>query len=372
MEVESIRVKINDEIQDVLAVHMEDLIVQMLDQRWLPFKFQINHYTTWQETVQAITDLVTRGAGSVGVAGAFAFAQAAHAIKVSSIEEFLVQLKTVAQEIKQARPTAVTLGASVTYCIKAAEKGTTIKEKQTLIKQAAYEIQTLDIQASKTIGENGVKLLKDESRVLTHCNTGALAILDHGSALAVIRFAHKAGKISMVYVSETRPWEQGSRLTTWELQQEEIPHKLVIDSACGFLFSQNLVDSVIVGADRIAANGDLANKIGTYEKAVLAHEHKIPFYVAAPTFAFDLNCPNGSAIEIEERPATEVTTVIGRLPSGEIGPVQVAPDSTDALNPIFDITPAKYITGFITENGVLTKISTKNIKDLVTKTAFQS
>jgi methylthioribose-1-phosphate isomerase len=176
----------------------------------------------------------------------------------------------------------------------------------------------------------------------------------------------------MVYVSETRPWLQGSRLTTWELQQEEIPHQLIVDSASGYLFSQELVDAVIVGADRIAANGDVANKIGTYEKALLAHVHKKPFYVAAPTATFDLDTPSGETIIIEERPGKEVRTVIGRLPTGGMGPVQVAPDQTNALNPVFDITPAKYVTGFITEKGVLTKINQKQLEKFVAKAGYTS
>ncbi len=364
------RVKIDGQELDLLAVQMENHIVKMIDQRWLPFKFEVKNLLTWRDTARAITNLVTRGAGSVGVAGAFAMAQAAHEISVNSVKEFLSRLKEAGQIIAQARPTAVTLGAAVEFCLQAASRGNSVHAKRSNVDQAAHHILITDIWATESIGEKGAQLLKPESRILTHCNTGALAIQDSGSALGVIRFGFKAGKVAMVYVSETRPWLQGSRLSTWELRQEDIPHQLIVDSACGYLFSHNLVDVVIVGADRIAANGDVANKIGTYEKAVLAHIHDVPFYVAAPTFTFDIDCKNGKSIEIEKRPANEIRTIIGQLPSGEIGPVQIAPEHTDALNPIFDITPAKYITGFITEQGVLTRINAESIAKLVNQSEY--
>jgi methylthioribose-1-phosphate isomerase len=364
------RVKIDEQELDLLAVQMENHVVQMIDQRWLPFRFEVINLPTWRDTARAITDLVTRGAGSVGVAGAFAMAQAAHEISADSMKDFLQRLNEAGQIISQARPTAATLSAAVEFCIQAASRGNTINAKRSNVDQAAHHILTTDIQTTESMSKEGAQLLKPESRILTHCNTGALAIQDSGSALGIIQFGFKAGKIAMVYVSETRPWLQGSRLTTWELQQEGIPHQLIVDSACGYLFSRNLIDTVIVGADRIAANGDVANKIGTYEKAILAHIHNVPFYVAAPTFTFDIDCRSGKTIEIEERPASEVRTVIGQFPSGEIGPVQITPEHTDAFNPVFDITPAKYITGFITEQGVLTKINIESIAELVNQSEY--
>ncbi len=364
------RITIEGKTEDILAVQMENHVVTMIDQRWLPFKFELKRLESWQDTVKAIKDLVTRGSGSIGVSGAFAMAQAAHEISTTLVLEYNHLLKEAAEVIMKARPTAVNLSAAVNHCLQAAEQGTTVDEKRVLIDQAAQQVLSSDLQASREIGKTGAELLKPGSRVLTHCNTGALGIQDHGSALGVIRFAHEAGNLAMVYVSETRPWLQGSRLTTWELQQENIPHQLVVDSACGYLFNRGLVDAVIVGADRIVANGDVANKIGTYEKALLAHTHGVPFYVAATISTFDLECPSGENITIEERPAKEVRTVIGRLPTGGMGPVQVAPDKTDALNPVFDITPAKYVTGFITEKGVLTKIKPKQILKLVEKSGY--
>jgi methylthioribose-1-phosphate isomerase len=364
------RVKIDEQELDLLAVQIKNHVVKMIDQRLLPFKFEVINLPTWRDTARAITNLVTRGAGSVGVAGAFAMAQAAHEISVDSVKVFLSRLKEAGHIIAQARPTAVTLSAAVEFCLQAASHGNSIHTIRSNVDQAAHHILMTDIWATETMGEKGAQLLKPESRILTHCNTGALAIQDSGSALGVIRFGFKSGKVAMVYVSETRPWLQGSRLTTWELRQEDIPHKLIIDSACGYLFNHNLIDAVIVGADRIAANGDVANKIGTYEKAVLAHVHNVPFYVVAPTFAFDTDCKNGKKIDIEKRPANEVRTIMGQLPSGEIGPVQIAPEHTDALNPIFDITPAKYITSFITEQGVLTKINVESIAELVNQSEY--
>ncbi|MFX1317697.1 MAG: S-methyl-5-thioribose-1-phosphate isomerase [Promethearchaeota archaeon] len=366
------RVKVEGQTLDLHAVQMKDYIVSMIDQRWLPFKLEIKRLTSWQDTVKAIKDLVTRGAGSVGVAGAFAMAQAAHEIQTTLVLEFNHLLQEAAKVIVSARPTAVTLSTTVDACLSAADKGTTLDEKRANIDKVANQVLASDISASQAIGKHGSALLKHQSRVLTHCNTGGLAIQDYGSALSVIKQAFEIGNLAMVYVSETRPWLQGSRLTTWELQQYNIPHQLLVDSACGYLFSKGKVDAVIVGADRIVANGDVANKIGTYEKALLAHIHKVPFYIAAPLSTFDLDISNGNQIVIEERPAKEVRTVIGRLPTGEMGPVQVAPDRTEALNPIFDVTPARYVTGLITEKGVLTKINPKQILKFVGKMGYSS
>lgn len=365
LEEDLMRVQIKGEIHEMLAVDMADHVVTMLDQRWLPFRVEVRQFTSWLDTVNAIKDLVTRGAGSVGVAGAFAMAQAGHQVTTTTLEQFQRELAEAASVIRQARPTAITLAAAVSYCLNAASEGTTIPDKQARVDQAAREILANDIRASASLSKIGAQLLQPESRILTHCNTGPLAIQDSGSAIGVISATHNAGKLAMVYISETRPWFQGSRLTTWELQQENIPYHLVVDSAAGYLFQKNLVNVVIVGADCIAANGDVANKIGTYEKAVLAYEHQVPFFVAAPLFAFDLKCSDGAQIKIEERPGTEVTTITGRLPSGEISSVQVTPNDTPTLNPVFDVTPARYITGFITEKGVLKGVSQKKIQKLL-------
>jgi methylthioribose-1-phosphate isomerase len=339
--------------------------VHMIDQRLLPFKLLIRRLSTWEATVQAIKDMVTRGAGSVGVAGGFAVAQAALQTKAATAKELRDQLAVIVRTIAQTRPTAITLQGAAQFCLAAAEPAKDIGALRRHVETAAAAVLSRDMKASRAIGQVGHLLLQKGCRILTHCNAGALGFQDHGTALAVVRFAHTAGKRPHVYVSETRPWLQGSRLTTWELQQEGIPHELVVDSVCAYLLQQKRVDAVIVGADRIAANGDVANKIGTYDKAVLAHEHGVPFYVAAPTNTFDLSTRTGQGIEIEERTAQEVITVAGRLGSKRIGSVQVAPDGTSALNPVFDVTPAKYVTGFITERGVLTNASAAKIERLL-------
>jgi methylthioribose-1-phosphate isomerase len=362
-----LRILLGGEAQDILAVSMVNSTVHMIDQRLLPFQFRIRHLSTWEATVQAIKDMVTRGAGSVGVAGAFAVAQAALRTKAATVSELRDQLAPIAGTIGQARPTAVTLERAAQSCLAAAEPAKDIRALRKLVKSAAADVLSRDMVASRSIGEAGQLLLRKGCRILTHCNAGALGFQDHGTALAVVRFAQAAGKRPHVYVSETRPWLQGSRLTTWELLQEGIPHDLVVDSVCAYLFQRGQVDAVVVGADRIAANGDVANKIGTYDKAVLAHEHGIPFYVAAPSNTFDLKTPNGQGIQIEERTAQEVLSVAGRINGGRVDSVQVAPDGTSVLNPVFDVTPAKYVTGFITERGVLTRATPSKIRRLAAK-----
>jgi len=359
-----VRVLVEGKAENILAVSMVDSTVRMIDQRLLPFQLLIRQLPTWEATVQAIKDMMTRGAGSVGVAGAFALAQAALQTKAATAKELRDRLTDIARTISQARPTAVTLQGATQSCLAAAQPASDVEALRRHVKTAAAAVLSRDMAASRAIGQAGQVLLHKGCRILTHCNAGALGFQDHGTALAVVRFAHEAGKRPHVYVSETRPWLQGSRLTTWELMQEGIP-ELVVDSVCAYLFQRKLVDAVIVGADRIAANGDVANKIGTYDKAILAHEHDVPFYVAAPTNTFDLSTQNGEGIEIEERTAEEVLTVAGRLPTNRIENVQVAPDGTPALNPVFDVTPAKYVTGFITERGVLTGMSAGNIRSLV-------
>jgi methylthioribose-1-phosphate isomerase len=360
-----LRIVLDGEVLNILAVSMANSVVHVIDQRLLPFKLRIRRLATWQATVQAIKDMVTRGAGSVGVAGAFAVAQAALQTKAATARELRDRLATTVKTIVQARPTAVTLQTAAKCCLAAAEETEDVGELRQQVKTAATAVLSRDMAASRAIGQAGQLLLQKRCRILTHCNTGALGFQDHGTALAVVRFAHAAAKQPHVFVSETRPWLQGSRLTTWELRQEGIPHDLAVDSACAQLLQQNRVDVVIVGADRIAANGDVANKIGTYDKAVLAHEHGIPFYVAAPTNTFDLSTKNGQEIEIEERGTQEVLTVTGCLRNGRIDTVLVAPDGTSVLNPVFDVTPAKHVTGFITERGVLTDPSPGKIERLV-------
>ena len=346
------RVKMGGETREVRTLWREGRAVRMIDQRKLPHRFEVsatNHHT---ETAEAIRNMVLRGAGAIGVAGAYGMAQAAMEAEDLSQEEFEGYMEAAAERLRRTRPTAVNLFHVIDRCLRAASSGS-VPERVLRVVAEADAIAEEDLSASRRIGEYGSALIGDGFRVLTHCNAGALAFIDFGTALSPIRFAHRRGKRVFVFVDETRPRCQGARLTAWELQQEGIPYAVIVDNAAGFFMRRGEIDMVIVGADRIAANGDVANKIGTYEKAVLAHENGIPFYVAAPGMTFDLECETGDGIEIEERSAEEVLSMWGVDEDGAPTRVKIAAGGTPARNPAFDITPARYVTAFITEMGVL-------------------
>jgi S-methyl-5-thioribose-1-phosphate isomerase len=261
-------------------------------------------------------------------------------------------LKESAERLKKTRPTAVNLFHAIERCLSIAYTGDT-QERVDKILVEADAIAAEDLAASKEIGRIGAELIKDGYRILTHCNAGALAFIDEGTALSPIRQAHSQGKRVFVWVDETRPRCQGSRLTAWEMDQEGIPYAIIVDNAAGLFMRRKMVDMVIVGADRIAANGDVANKIGTYEKAVLAKENGVPFYVAAPKMTFDLESKSGEEIEIENRDPEEVTMMWGVDEKGNPTRIKIAKEGSEAKNPSFDITPAIYVNGFITEKGLL-------------------
>lgn len=346
------RVKIGGETREVRTLWREGRTIRMIDQRQLPHRFEVtatNHHT---ETAEAIRNMVMRGAGAIGVAGAYGMSQAAFEAEKLPPEEFTRYLKEAAERLRNTRPTAVNLFHAIDRCLKAATSGPVPDRVRRIIAEADA-IAEEDLSASRMIGEHGSALIGDGFRVLTHCNAGALAFIDYGTALSPIRFAHRQGKRVFVYVDETRPRCQGARLTAWELQQEGIPYAVIVDNAAGYFMRRGEVEMVIVGADRIAANGDVANKIGTYEKAVVAHENGVPFYVAAPRMTFDLACETGDEIDIEERGAEEVLGMWGVDEDGAPSRILIAARGTPARNPAFDITPAKYVTGFITEEGVL-------------------
>ncbi|MBU1946839.1 MAG: S-methyl-5-thioribose-1-phosphate isomerase [Nanoarchaeota archaeon] len=309
------------------TVWMKDSSVFLIEQNLLPFEFRIYEAKTCLDTCMAIKTMIVRGAGAIGAAAGFAMAQA-----------FLADedIKKAAEVIKNTRPTAQNLFYAVSKVLKA-------KDKQEAVK-IANEIADEDSNACKKIGEHGDHLIKNNAKILTHCNAGWLAFVNWGSALSPIYAAKRKGKNVFVFVDETRPRLQGSQLTAWELANENIPHAIIADNAAGYYMKKGEVDIVITGADRIAANGDTANKIGTYEKAVLAKENSIPFYIAAPTSTIDINCPSGDKIPIEERDEKEVLEIRGK---------RIANPSSHAKNPAFDITPAKYITGIITEKGII-------------------
>ncbi len=346
------KVKVDGEERDVLAVWRERGVVKMVDQRKLPHSFEIIDLNDHKETAWAIKVMVTRGAGSIGCAAGFGMAQAALEAADLPDEEFMAYLNEAADTLRDTRPTAANLFKAVDKCLKASEWGKVSVKVEGILREAEYILKD-DIKATEAIAKAGAKLIKDGFKILTHCNAGALAYIGMGTALAPIRQAHREGMDVFVWVNETRPRGQGARITAWELEQEGIPYALIADNAAGYFMQRGEVDMVIVGADRIAANGDTANKIGTYEKAVGAFENKIPFWVAAPGMTIDLQTKTGGDIEIEERDPREVTEMWGLNEEGEPTTIRVAAEGTNARNPAFDVTPAKFINGFITEHGLV-------------------
>jgi len=325
------------------SVWMDGSKVIMIDQRLLPHEFKLFACNSYEETTRAIRDMVIRGAPAIGAAACYGMAQGALAAKLGK----------AAFVLSKARPTAYDLFDAIQY-FKDNYKGGDPKKVADAYADASAE-------RCKKIGEIGEKLIKNDAHILTHCNAGALACVDYGTALAPIRLAHEKGKKMFVWVDETRPRCQGAKLTTWELLQEGVPHALIVDNAAGHYMQQGEVDLCIVGTDRVALNGDIANKIGTYEKAVVAKENKIPFYIAAPFSTIDLSCKSGSDIPIEERSEDEVLFIEG-LYDSKICKVRIAPAGTKARNPSFDVTPAKYITGIITEKGIFKPSEIKKLR----------
>ncbi|MDD2227999.1 MAG: S-methyl-5-thioribose-1-phosphate isomerase [Candidatus Cloacimonetes bacterium] len=327
--------------QEYRSVWYEYHRVKMIDQNKLPHVFTIAEYSNYLEVAAAIREMTVRGAPAIGAAGAYAMALAA---LNAPDEKFRAYLRSARAEIIDTRPTAIDLNNGVSYVyentLKFIPDYTHARQVAIL---AAKEFANKSADDCHKIGIVGAELVPHGARILTHCNAGALATVDWGTALSVIRIAHKQKKDIFVYVDETRPRFQGARLTAWELEQEGIPHAIITDSAAGFYFWKKEIDLVITGTDRVCLNGDIANKIGTYEKAILAHEHKIPFYIAAPLTTFDFSCKEGADIPIEIRDEDEIKVIEGRA---------VANPGSPALNPSFDITPAKYITGIITNKGI--------------------
>ncbi|MDF1762990.1 MAG: S-methyl-5-thioribose-1-phosphate isomerase [Oleibacter sp.] len=325
------------------AVEWRDHALHLLDQRALPHTHQVLSYTSAVDVADAIKDMVVRGAPAIGIAAAYGYALDALAGK---------DLASAFQVLAASRPTAINL-------FWALERMSALEteDPHTLVAEAK-KIHQEDIAANLAMGQFGASLLGDNARIYTHCNTGALATGGHGTALGIIRSAMADGKIAQVYAGETRPWLQGARLTAWELMQDNIPVKLVCDGAAAQLFRQGEVDWVIVGADRITANGDVANKIGTYSLAVLAKYHGMKFMVAAPTSTFDLTLHSGNEIPIEQRPAQEVTSLNGQ---------PIAPEGCDAINPAFDVTPADLIDAIVTEKGIVRQPNTRAIAEMMAR-----
>ena len=339
-------------------------IVRLLDQRLLPQQTIYNDYTTALEVAKAIKEMVVRGAPAIGATAAYGLVLTAVHTTATNPAHLRQELSESDAILRQSRPTAVNLfwaldrmQARLYTC-----PNDILTIQQALLDEA-HTIATEDVQINRQIGLNALPLIPDKATIIHHCNTGSLATVDYGTALGIIRTAHEHGKQVKVLVDETRPRLQGARLTAWELQQQGIPFQIIVDGASGYFMKYEGVDLCVVGADRVAANGDVANKIGTYNLALVAHAHGVPFYVAAPTTTIDLATKTGDEIEVEQRPLTEIT---------HIGQEKIAPDGAPASNPAFDITPAKYVTAVVTEKGVITPPFLENFQRLFDSPSFFS
>ncbi len=333
---------------------------RMIDQRKLPFELVLIETADYREVAEAIRNMALRGAPAIGAAAAFGMALAGQQSSASRADDLLTDLEVAAEALLATRPTAVNLAWAVDRMLRQARgaQSADVGKMRNLLTAEAQRIADEDVETNRRMGAYGAELIKDGDRILTHCNAGALATVDFGTALGVVRATHEHGKRIHVMVDETRPRLQGARLTAWELMQEGIPMTLIADNASGHFMRRGQVDIVLVGADRIAANGDVANKIGTYNLAVLARAHGIPFYVVAPTSTIDLELPTGDDIPIEERGAEEVTCVDG---------LRIAPEGVAVANPAFDITPHEYVTGIVTESGIVRAPFQESLKEAVTE-----
>ncbi|MGB9457188.1 MAG: S-methyl-5-thioribose-1-phosphate isomerase [Bryobacteraceae bacterium] len=339
----------------VETIQWIDGAVVMIDQTRLPLEKKYVTCRTYQEVATAIRDMTIRGAPAIGVAAAMGVALG---VLHASYGDLDAQLEEICATLAATRPTAVNLFWAIDRMkrVYASVAGKPIAEIRRRLVEEALLVREEDIAICRAIGRHGAALVPDRKTVLTHCNAGALATAGYGTALGVVRAAVEAGKQIDVFADETRPFLQGARLTVWELQQDGIPTTLITDSMAGHFLKSGRIGCVVVGADRIAANGDVANKVGTYPVAVLAKENGVPFFVAAPVSTLDLSLATGSAIPIEQRAAEEVTHVFGR---------RVAPEGTAVENPAFDVTPARYVAAIITEKGVVRAPYEESLKKLV-------
>jgi len=335
----------------------------MIDQRKLPAVEEYPVFSTYTEVAEAIRAMVIRGAPAIGVAAAMGVALGVRDSKASTTEELRHDFERITKTLASTRPTAVNLFWSIERMKGVFNEIARDNAARRIIAERLIEealaIQTEDIENNKRMGRFGQDLLPESGTILTHCNAGALATAGYGTALGVIRAAVENGKRLRVVADETRPFLQGARLTAWELWKDNIDVRVISDNMAGTFMHQGFIDAVIVGADRIAANGDVANKIGTYPLAVLAKHHEIPFYVAAPISTLDLKIPDGSHIPIEQRDAAEVT---------HIGGVRIVPDGVPVFNPAFDVTPNQFVTAIITERGVARPPYERSLKNLTLQT----
>ena len=331
--------------------------VRMIDQRLLPAREVIRTYRDYRGVAEAIRTMVIRGAPAIGVAAAMGVALG---LKSTAGAKAKKRFEVVAKALKATRPTAVNLAWAVDRMGLVLEQNLSLDAAELFrrMRAEAIAIYNEDLDVNRSMGKFGAGLIGDPATVLTHCNAGALATAGYGTALGVIRAARDAGKKIQVFADETRPFLQGSRLTAWELHKDRIPVTVIADNMAATVLAQKRVSCVIVGTDRTAANGDVANKIGTYPLAVMARRHGVPFYVAAPLSSIDLNCPDGASIPIEERSGNELT---------EYGGKQIAPKGVHTFNPAFDVTPAELVTAIITERGIAYPPYTESLRALKTE-----
>lgn len=331
-------------------------VSRMVDQTLIPYEYKMVDIKTANEMFDAIRTMIVRGAPAIGIAGAHGVALAAMEIaaKTNDKEEFTEKLKQYAEFLKSSRPTAVNLMWAVDKQFELAKNSEkTVDETVKMLIENGIRLENEDIEINKKIGDNGAKLVKKGATILTHCNAGALATVGYGTALGVVRSAFAKDNTIQVFADETRPRQQGARITTFELKMDGIPVTLITDGMCSYFMSKGMIDMVVVGADRIAANGDTANKIGTYTVAIAAKYHNVPFYVAAPLSTIDTSIESGARIPIEERSKEEVTHINGKT---------ICAEGVNVINPGFDVTPHELITGIITEKGVLYPDFTESIK----------
>jgi len=344
-------------MKEIIALEYKQGELRMIDQRKLPQVLEIFVCKTWKEVDFAIQDMVVRGAPAIGAAAAYGAALAAREYEEESTTVFLSKMEEALTALNESRPTAVNLMWAVKRMrnLLAEHRHESVEQLVARIEAAAHEVVAADQAINLAMGDHGNTIIPDKATILTHCNTGALATVGIGTALGVVRQAFRSGKDIFVYADETRPRLQGGRLTAWELVQEGIPANLIADSVAATLIRDGKIDVILVGADRIATNGDTANKIGTFMLSVLAKTYNVPFYVVAPTTTIDFDMAHGSQIVIEERSGEEVTHVDGH---------RTAPEGIGVYNPAFDVTPHENITGIITEKGIIRAPFSENIPKL--------
>lgn len=329
------------------TVFWEDNLLKMIDQRILPARFEVISFRDHHMVANAIKDMVVRGAPAIGAAAAFGLVLAGYQSASTSTSDLLIDLRKAAGILKSARPTAVNLAWAVDRLMRIAESnGNSIDEIRDSLLMEAQRLADEDVEINKRMGEHGAKLIDDGDTIIHHCNTGALATVDWGTALGVIRTAHEQGKQIHVLVDETRPRLQGARLTAWELEQYGISYEIISDNMAGYFLKAGRAQKVLFGADRVAANGDVANKIGTYMLSLAAHDNRVPVYAVVPTSSIDMSLAHGDLIPIEERSPEEVLNI-------QFNGQPIAPNNARARNPAFDVTPNRLITGIVTENGVV-------------------